>query len=325
MGAQNAAVNRILERRELFADLMNGILYGGRQVLKAGNLELLTGRGGLIHDRGPGRKYVLERQGDIRMKARLGTYSLIVSNETQGKVHYAMPVRAMLYDALEYTKQIQDLERHHRQKKDLKAGDEFLSGISKEDRISPVISVVLYFGKKWDGSISLYEMLDMDPEDPEIAPVLAYLPDYRINLINGNDIPNPGVFHTCLQHIFSMLKYNREKERLYRYIKEHKDEINRMDEAEITAAFVLLGEQKRLVRLLEEQREEEFDVCKAIDDLIKDGEERGMEQGIKAYIKLCQQVNFSQSDTITHLIQAFKLTEEAARKSVSLYWQQSSI
>ncbi|MBS5282679.1 MAG: hypothetical protein KHY46_02205 [Clostridiales bacterium] len=64
-----------------------------------------------------------------------------------------------------------------------------------------------------------------------------------------------------------MLKYNREKETLYLYIKGHKDEISCMDEAEITAAFVLLGEKKRLV-------------------------------------------------------QVFKPTEEAAGKSVSLYWQQ---
>ncbi|MFQ8720789.1 hypothetical protein [Enterocloster sp.] len=38
-----------------------------------------------------------------------------------------------------------------------------------------------------------------------------------------------------------MLKYNREKETLYLHIKGHKDEISCMDEAEITAAFVLLG------------------------------------------------------------------------------------
>lgn len=44
------------------------------------------------------------------------------------KIHYAMPVRSMLYDALRYTRQCKSLEREHRRDGDLKDPDEFLSG-----------------------------------------------------------------------------------------------------------------------------------------------------------------------------------------------------
>ena len=40
----------------------------------------------------------------------------------------------------------------------------------------------------------------------------------------------------------------------------------------------MIGEQKRLLKPLEEEGEEEPDMCKAIDDLISDGEVRGMER-----------------------------------------------
>ena len=54
-----------------------------------------------------------------------------------------------------------------------------------------------------------------------------------------------------------------------------------MDSVEISAAFAMLGEQKRLRKLVNRQKKEgkEISMCKAIDDLILDGEKRGREQG----------------------------------------------
>ena len=61
----------------------------------------------------------------------------------------------------------------------------------------------------------------------------------------------------------------------------HRDELDRIDSVEMRAAFAMLGEQKRLKRLIVRQQKkgEEIGMCKAIDDLILDGEKRGREQG----------------------------------------------
>ena len=48
-----------------------------------------------------------------------------------------------------------------------------------------------------------------------------------------------------------------------------------MGETATLALASVIGEQKRLLKLLEEEGEEEPDMCKAIDDLIADGEARG--------------------------------------------------
>lgn len=287
MGKQNLLVNQMLERKENFADFINGVVYGGRQVLRAEMLESLSCHSGLIYEEN-GKKRVLERDADIRMRADMGTYSLVLTNELQEKVHYAMPVRVMLEDALEYVKQVQDLEKKHKEAGEKLTGDAFLSKITKEDRLTPVITTVLYCGPEWDGCKSIYEMMDIGEGQrgsTDLGEGLReYLQDYRINLVDVRKLEDMQVFQGCLQHIFSMVKYNADKEKFYRYIREHRKEIQQMDHVEQMAALALLGEQKRLVRAMDGEESEEEEMCKAIDDLIEDGWLRGKAEGKAEYI-----------------------------------------
>lgn len=278
LGKKNLIVNQMLERKENFADLINGTIYEGCQILRADMLEKQSCHSGVIYEE-EGSKRVLERDADIRMKADMGTYSLIWTNETQAKVHYAMPVRVMLQDALEYVRQVQELEKKHKDLGEKLREDEFLSGIQKEDRISPVITTVLYCGTEWDGSKSLREMFEVDERDESLKVLEKYLPEYRIHVVDVSQIEDMSVFKSCLQHIFSMVKYNSDKKELYEYMKANREEIRKMDHVEQLAALVLLGEQKRVQKLMDEKEEWEGDVCKAIDDLIEDGRQEGRAEG----------------------------------------------
>ncbi len=80
-----------------------------------------------------------------------------------------------------------------------------------------------------------------------------------------------------------MLRLNEDKEKLYEYVSSHREELDQMDRVEMAAAFAMLGEQKRLKKLVGQQKKsgEEIGMCKAIDDLILDGEKRGEERGEK--------------------------------------------
>lgn len=280
MGKQDVAVNRMLERKEIFADLMNGTIFDGKQVLSPDKLELLSTRSGVVYEKN-GKKKAVERSGDIRMQGDMGTYSVILAGETQNRVHYAMPVRTMLYDALEYTKQVQELEKEHRQKGDILTGDEFLSGISRLDRIKPVLTTVLYFGdgKEWDGSKSLYEMMNIDDEAEDTKKLRKYLPDYRVNIIQAEQFENPEKFQTCLRHIFKMVQYKKDKTQLFQYVQDNREELRKMDRVETMAAVTLLGEQKRLMRILDENEQEEMDMGSALTELIMDGKAEGKIEG----------------------------------------------
>lgn len=70
---------------------------------------------------------------------------------------------------------------------------------------------------------------------------------------------------------------------LYRYAQENRTELRDMDGTAKLALLSMMDEQKRLQKMMEEAGgEEEFDMCKAIDDLIADGESRGFERGDKS-------------------------------------------
>lgn len=261
MGKADVAMNQMMRRKEIFADFVNGIVYHGKQVLKPEGLECISGQPGILYEAASGKVRALERRRDIQMKADMGMYSVIFAEENQSRVHYAMPVRNMLYDALEYVRQVQEMEKSHRKRGELRKGEEFLSGITKEDRLTPVITIVFYFGGEWDGSRSLYEMMGWNEEGAWRKELETYLPNYKMNLVDAGNVENTNVFTSCLQQIFDMLKCRKDKKKLYQYVRENRKELMQMDHVELTAAMVMMGEQKRLMRILEEKGEEEFEMC----------------------------------------------------------------
>ncbi len=299
MGIINTEVNALLERPAIFADLVNGLLHGGEQVLKPEDLTPLPLRYGVVVEE-DGRRRAVEGTGDVRMKVENDIYAVTFSGETQAESDYTMPVRGMLYDALEYSRQLRELEKSHKEENDLKTSAEFLSGIRREDRLRPVVNLVLYLGKEWEGSRSLHEMLALDREDERVKELLPYISDYRVHVIPVREIEEPGRYKTCLQHIFHMLRLNQDKKELYQYVKDHREELGEMDRVEMTAALALLGEQKRLRELLRQQEEEgkETDMCKAIDDLILDGKKEGEKIGETRMARLIMALSENQKDDL---------------------------
>lgn len=285
MGKVNLAIGQMLERKEIFADLMNGSLFGGRQILKPGDLEAISSRTGVFCKESDGREWALERYGDIRMRAGHETYALILASEIQSKIDYGMPVRNMLYDALEYAKQIQDTEKRHKAAGDVMDENAYLSGMNKEDRLFPVITTVFYTGSEWTGSRSLHELLEWGTGSAWEDSIREYVPDYRLNLIEAGNIEHPEKFQSCLQQIFSMLKYKKDKRKLQSYMREQEEVLKKMDAVEKRALLILMGEQKRLRRFLEEEKGQEgLPMCEAIDELIEDGRNEGREEGGMLYL-----------------------------------------
>ena len=61
---------------------------------------------------------------------------ILLGIEDQTDVHYAMPVRNIIYDALQYGKQVSEVAKKHKNQADRKGHNkaEYLSGFYKEDR-----------------------------------------------------------------------------------------------------------------------------------------------------------------------------------------------
>jgi len=80
-----------------------------------------------------------------------------------------MPMRVMGLDYSAYKKQYDNIAKMRIKEKGLTEA-EYLSRMRKEDKLSPVVSVVVYWGEKeWDGAKNLHGMLDISEEIRKIC------------------------------------------------------------------------------------------------------------------------------------------------------------
>lgn len=167
MGKVDIATKQYMSHRDVIADVFNFYIYDGRQVIKPEKLQKIdTAEVALPY--GNDVEIAVQK---LRDNIMLWTMAMddkaayaVLGIENQDKIHYAMAVKNMLYDALQYAKQVEEAKRSYRNglnKKRIKLNsEEFLSGLKKADRLMPVITLVVYFGDKdWDGAKSIHEML----------------------------------------------------------------------------------------------------------------------------------------------------------------------
>ncbi|NLM17103.1 MAG: Rpn family recombination-promoting nuclease/putative transposase [Candidatus Riflebacteria bacterium] len=262
MGKQDSITKQYMSDNEKFADIYNMYIYNGKQIIKPEDLqELDTSELVLPFS---GKKLIsVQRYRDIFKSLTLKTtgkaiYAL-VGIENQTHIHYAMPVRDMLYAALRYSKQVQDLAKQNRQK----AADssEFLSGISKEQKLIPVITLIVYFGTEpWDAPTSLKEMLC------ELDEVLdKYVQDYKIYVVSVH-LPDKKIakLQTGLREVFQFVKYSPDKKQLPNVLNKNK----RFKKLDKETAFLIKAITNVDVSI--DPEEEEVDMCQAVKDLIDD-------------------------------------------------------
>ena len=70
-----------------------------------------------------------------------------------------------------------------------------------------------------------------------------------------------------------------------------------------------------------EQKEEMVDMCKAIQEMYDDGVKDGIQQGIAATIRTCQNLNASRIETFNNVRKEYKLTEEQTEEYLNTYWK----
>lgn len=325
MGKNDIYMNRWLSDKKRFADLMNGFMFGGKQVFSPQNLRYENKEQEIVLREPDGTEVAVHRYRDITMVSEDGTRIVVLACENQEEIHYAMSVRGMLYDALSYAEQVRQIKKGRKEKKKLKGDAEFLSGLKKEDRLFPVVTVVFYYGgeKEWDGQTELHGLLGIDRKEYKL--LKKYVPNYKINLIDTKKLTDVSCFQTDLQIIFGMLKYRKSKTELKNYIYSNKDFFSNIDEDSYNAARVLLGSEN-ILKAGEKQESGGIDMCKALDDWYQDGVneglvqgreqgiEKGREEGIRVLMQVLQKEGFDKDKILEKLQEGFSLSYEVAEK-----------
>ena len=124
-----------------YADLFNGVLFGGKEVIVPERLQGEDTK--LVLSSEDGKK---GRYRDVIRKYESGVSYTILGVENQEVVDYTMPFRIMEYEFGEYSKQIAEIRKVHRLLEDT-SGAEYLCQYKRMDRIYPCVTLVLYWGE----------------------------------------------------------------------------------------------------------------------------------------------------------------------------------
>ena len=139
---------------EQFADLFNGALFDGEQIIKAGELVDVDTEESIVLEHKKYAESIKASRDNIKIRKKSTVYGvelILLGMESQEHIHYAMPMRVMGYDYAAYKKQYDSNAQKYKTAEGLNE-DEFLSKMKNTDKFIPVITVVVYYGEKeWDG------------------------------------------------------------------------------------------------------------------------------------------------------------------------------
>ncbi len=272
MNEKNAVTKEYMKQNDRFADICNYFLFGGEPIIHPEDLQErdITELALLQGDR---HLKSMEKLRDLLKncvaKTVRGTTYLIIGIENQSEIHYAMPVKNMLYDAIKYDEQVQTLAKKNRREKRLETPAEYLSGLKKEDRLKAVVTITIYWNTGgWDGARSLHELLDVEDEE-----ILKYVSDYQLNLVVPDEIKDFSLFQTELGKLLEFFSCADNGDALEQLMEREKDGLSMSGEAvQLINTCLNVG-----LELPEEK--EETNMCKGIDELVARGEARGEARG----------------------------------------------
>lgn len=325
MGKQDLLAKEYMSDNEKFADIFNYYLYEGRQIIKSENLrEENISETAIPYGLGRANGSV-EKYRDIIKKCVVKrddkyTYFLL-GIENQSEVHYAMPVRNMLYDALNYSGQITNIEKQHKKNKDKMNSAEYLSGVTRKDKITPVITLVIYWGNEtWDAPQSLYEMFSDTNLD-----TLKFVNDYRINLISPKEIKDFTIFKTELGKVLEFINASDSLIEMKKILENNREYYLHMD---IESARMIETFGKTKIDMDMYEKEEAINMCKAIDDMILEGKQEGIQQGLqeglqeglRASIEMAKELGATKELIIKQIEKRFQLSQEEALDAINKYY-----
>ena len=242
---------KMLEKyNDVFADILNVLLFNGRDVVEESTLIDALPMSMLKID---GRVRSQER--DIAKYWRKSKINVALFGlENQTTPNRLMPLRVLGYDGAEYVKQ------------------------SRKENIDkakyPVITLVLYLGyeKEWNYPKTLFEVLDIDED------IKPYVNDFKINLFEIAYLDKEKInlfksdFRILADYLYQM-RVNKD------YIADETT-IEHVEEL-LTLMSAMTGDNRFEETINDLKGKEKINMCEVLDRVEARGIEKGIEQGVK--------------------------------------------
>ena len=249
MGEKDITEKLLEDYNDVFSDIVNVLLFDGREVVKESSLSVSATRSQYKAD----DRRVHEQERDVskwwmKRNVQIALYGI----ENQTGEDDLMPLRVISYDGSSYKRQI---------------------ALNKPD--VPVITLVLYYGEDhWTKPLNLKSYLKIPEElDP-------YVSDYYINVFEISWLSDEQVkmFKSDFRFVADFFVGKRKNPD---YMPTDKSEIRHVDEVlKLLSAFTHDRMYEELITEKGTKREVR-NMCEVAERLVNKGREEGIEQGIE--------------------------------------------
>ena len=254
MGQKDIAEKTLESYNDVFADIVNVLLFNGKQKVSEQDLEDAPSESALKID---GKLHSQQRDVAKYWKncnIRIALYGF----ENQTKKDRKMPLRVIAYDGAAYKQQLLKDEN-----------DES----TKAKSFYPVVTMVLYFGKRhWNKPKCLFDVIKV-PDD-----LMPFVKDYGINVFEIAHLSDEQVkmfksdFRIVADYFVQMRK--NDKYVPSKQVMKHVEEVLQL--------LSILSNDERFeknMELIATKEGEQKTMEKWLDDAINDGVEKGIEKG----------------------------------------------
>ena len=236
-----------------FADIINAMLFEGKDVIHANEL-LLCDSDETIYFVYENRINVMERRRDILMHATVNGIPVYIGLEIQSTINYSMPYRLLLYDTMTYHLQYKLIDKDHRE----------------HFRPTGVMSTVLYSGDRtWHQPHSLLDRI-LVPE-----PLKGLMNTWKGNIHDIKDINIELLRNEKVKSLVSAVQT------IYRWNKDTSTIKELVLSKEVAIVVAVMTNSEELVIRIEKEEREEVDMCQVLEEFKLESEMRGLERGLK--------------------------------------------
>ena len=195
------------------------------------------------------------------------------------------------------------------------SAEEILSGFYRDDKLTPVITLVIYYGEEeWEYPKKLSDLFKETPFTGFADNMPMYLLDVRHMPKEKLDTYSP-----VLKPFFEFLIHENSDD-FEEFIRENKESFNNLPEQTIDA-LIEITHSKQLEQFKKEYRTPEggVNVCYGIEAY---GKRQRMAGEIIGAVSMSKLKGFSFANTVKDIMTMFKLNEKEAEKAVKEHWDE---
>lgn len=290
MGQKDITEKLLEDYNDVFADIVNVLLFRGNRIVKEESLKETKVKSQYKAEAGK----LHEQERDVAKYWQDGNVLVAICGlENQTVEEKYMPLRVFSYDGASYRRQL------------LSEND--------ENPIVPVVSLVLHFGmKEWSSPHNLKGVIDI-PKELE-----PYVNDYKANIFNIAFLDDETVqmFQSDFRIVADFFVQKRKNKD---YVPdEHK--IKHVDEM-LKLLQVLTGDDRYNVKFSEAEKKEDIKMCDVMEKAVNKGKEEVREEerinSIKVLISSLEEFGISSEAIIEKVMEKFNFSRDEATKYVN--------